>query len=282
MDNIITRFQTEQARSTKSGRMLSDYFCRHLSQIPFETSASIAAQLGLSPMTVMRFLRGQGYSSLDALKAELRLGPISSAWEITGNIENLQCDLREGRLLADMLSQQMEALHSLNQLTHGAQWQPAVDLLIKASALYIAGFQNIGGIAHYFSEQMAYVRNNVRFMDGVNGTYLELFEQADDGRVLVLIDCRRFARKSKILAEAAREAGIPVLFITDSHCDWANLGNVTLTIPAMRWRTWDSFMPLAALLDLLVTSAAIGQGELTVEREKLVAMLQNRFGDFDR
>ena len=282
MEKIIARFQTEEARRTKAGRKLSDYFCRQLNQVPFETSASIAAQLGVSPMTVTRFLREQGYTSLDALKAELRLGPISSAWDITEDMGTLQDDLREGRLLSDMLSQQIEALHSLNQLTHGAAWQPAVDLLVKARSLFVAGFQNIGGIAHYFSEQMAYVRDNVRFMDGQNGTYLELLEQPDDGRVLVLIDCRRFASKSRVLGEAAREAGIPILFITDSHCDWAEVGTVTLTIPAMRWRTWDSFMPLAALLDLLVTSAAIAQGERTVERGRLIAALQSRFGDFER
>jgi len=282
MEQIIARFQSDDARRTKAGRKLSDYFCRQLKQVPFETSASIAAQLGVSPMTVTRFLREQGYNSLDALKAELRLGPISSAWDITEDMATLQDDLRDGRLLSDMLSQQMEAMHSLNQLTHGPAWQPAVDLLVQADALFVAGFQNIGGIARYFSEQMAYVRNNVRFMDGLNGTYLELLEQSGDGRVLVLIDCRRFASKSQTLGEAAREAGIPILLITDSHCDWAQVGSVTLTIPAMRWRTWDSFMPLAALLDLLVTSAVIAQGERTVERSRMVAALQSRFGDFER
>jgi DNA-binding MurR/RpiR family transcriptional regulator len=282
VEQIIARFQTDVARRTKAGRKLSDYFCRQLSQVPFETSASIAGQLGVSPMTVMRFLRQQGYTSLDGLKAELRLGPISSAWDIKEDMTGLQDDLREGRLLSDMLSQQMKALHSLNQLTHGAQWQPAVDLLVQAPSLFVAGYQNIGGIAHYFSEQMTYVRDKVRFMDGQNGTYLELLEQPGDGRALVLIDCRRFASKSRALGEAAREAGIAVLLVTDSHCDWTQVGSVTLSIPAMRWRTWDSFMPLAALLDLLVTSAAIARGERTVERSRLVTSLQSRFGDFER
>lgn len=283
MKHIVDRFRTDEARRTKAGRKLSDYFCKNLNEVPFETAASIATQLGISAMTISRYLRDLGYSSLDALKSELRLGPISSAWDITEKMVDLQRDLRDGRLLSGMVGQQIEALHSLNNLTHSADWQPAVQLLTDAHAVYVAGFQNIGGLARYFGEQLAYVRSNVRYMDGLNGTYLELLEpSANDKRLLVLIDCRRFASKSRVLAKAARAAGIEVLLITDSHCDWAELGTITLSIPAMRWRTWDSFMPLVALLDLLASSAVISQGEAAVERGRVISALQTQFGDFER
>ncbi|HVI50585.1 MAG TPA: MurR/RpiR family transcriptional regulator [Candidatus Sulfotelmatobacter sp.] len=282
MDHIVGKFRSDEARRTKAGRLLSDFFVDNLHAVPFETAASIAAQLGISAMTVTRYLRDLGYSGLDALKAELRLGPISSAWDITENMEDLSRDLRDGRLLADMVSQQIEALHSLNKLTHTPEWQAAVEMLTDAKSVFVAGYQNISGIVRYFSEQMAYVRDGVRYMDGLNGTYLELLEKGGDGRILVLVDCRRFASKSRLLAQAAKEAGIRILIVTDSHCDWAEHGSVTLSIPAMRWRTWDSFMPLAALLDLLVTSAVIAQGESVVKRGRLINALQDRFGDFER
>lgn len=282
MDRIQGLFQSDAARRTKAGRRLSDFFIANLHAVPFETAASIAAQLGISAMTVTRYLRDLGYSGLDALKAELRLGPISSAWDIAEDIDDLGRDLRDGRLLSDMVSQQIEALRSLNSLTHGESWQDAVAALTKAERVFIAGFQNIGGIVRYFAEQMTYVRGGVRYMDGLNGTYLELFEGESARQLLVLVDCRRFASKSRHLAEAAKEAGIPILIVTDSHCDWAGHGTVTLSIPAMRWRTWDSFMPLAALLDLLVTGAIIAQGDAVVKRGRLISRLQDRFGDFER
>lgn len=282
MDHIVEKFRSEEARRTKAGRLLSDFFVGNLPVVPFETAASIAAQLGISAMTVTRYLRDLGYSSLDALKTELRLGPISSAWDITENMDDLRRDLRDGRLLADMVSQQIEALHSLNKLTHGHDWQDAVTALTEAQSIYVAGYQNISGIVRYFAEQMTYVRDGVRYMDGLNGTYLELLEGDPRGRLLVLVDCRRFATKSRLLAQAAREAGIRMLIVTDSHCDWAGQEGITLSIPAMRWRTWDSFMPLAALLDLLVTSAVIAQGDEVVKRGRLISRLQDCFGDFER
>ena len=45
--------------------------------------SSIADKVGLSPMTVTRYLRELGYGSLQELKVELRHGPISSAWDIS-------------------------------------------------------------------------------------------------------------------------------------------------------------------------------------------------------
>ena len=45
MDKIIARFQADEARRTKAGRKLSDYFCRQLKQVPFETSASTRTRL---------------------------------------------------------------------------------------------------------------------------------------------------------------------------------------------------------------------------------------------
>jgi len=282
VDHIVDRFRSDEARRTKAGRRLSDYFVENLPAVPFETASSIAARLGISAMTVTRYLRDLGYGGLDALKAELRRGPISSAWDIAENMDDLRRDLRDGRLLADTVAQQIEVLHSLNKMTHGPDWAQAVAALTEARSIFVAGFQNISGITRYFAEQMAYVRDGIRYMDGLNGTYLELFEGEAAGRLLVLVDCRRFATKSHLLAGAARDAGIRTLIITDSHCTWADAGTVALAIPAMGWRTWDSFMPLAALLDLLVTSAVIAQGDAVVQRGRMISRLQDHFGDFER
>ncbi len=283
MERILAQFRSPPARRTKAGRRLSDYFAKNLHAVPFETAASIAAQLDLSPMTVTRYLRELGYSGLDALKTELRHGPISSAWDITESVEDLRRDQGNGRVLSDLVVQQIEVLQNLNKLSRTPAWDTAVEALTTASSVFIASYQNIGGIVRYFSEQVSYVRPDVRYMDGLNGTYLELFEKTPEDRLLVLVDCRRFATKSRMLYETALEAGVRVLLITDAHCDWAQDDRATtLAIPAMRWRTWDSFMPLAALLDLLVTSAILALGESVVERAQHIRRLQDRFGDFEK
>jgi DNA-binding MurR/RpiR family transcriptional regulator len=56
---------------TRSERVIAAYLRAHARELPFETAASIARKVGVSPMTVGRFLRGLGYDGLSAVKAEL-------------------------------------------------------------------------------------------------------------------------------------------------------------------------------------------------------------------
>ncbi|MFM0116910.1 MurR/RpiR family transcriptional regulator [Paraburkholderia nemoris] len=288
VNQIVKKLKSDTARQTRSDRLLAHYFETNLRQIPFETAASIAEKVGVSPMTAGRFLRRLGYNGLDEFKKELQRvtnsgGPKSSAWELSGSLEELQRDQNEGKLTGDLVAQQIEVLQSMAVMTHSERWNLAVDTITSAKTVFVASFQNISGIARYFSEQLHYIRSDVTYMDGSNGTYLEMFGSTSKDRLLILIDCRRFASKTRPLAQQARNAGVKVLLITDIHCDWAaEDSDISLILPSMRWRTWDSFMPLAALLDLLVTNCLVAAGDAVKERAKLVRSLQDTFGEFVR
>ena len=58
---ILERLGSEELRRSKSDKLLAQYLERHIAELPFETARSIAAKVGVSPMTVGRFLRRVGY-----------------------------------------------------------------------------------------------------------------------------------------------------------------------------------------------------------------------------
>jgi DNA-binding MurR/RpiR family transcriptional regulator len=234
-------------------------------------------------MTVGRFLRRLGFQGVDGLKSELRSGAVSSAWQLTDRIETLREDLKAGRLMAELMQEQVETLHRLYEMSNQERWISAVEMILGAREVFIASYQNIGGIARYFAEQLSYARDGVRYMDGLNGTYVELLGHPPEDTLLILIDARRFASKSRILANEAAKAGHRMLVITDQHCDWLDPErHRALILPPATARTWDSFMSLAALLDFLMTSIVIAGGDAVAERTKRIEFLQDRFGDFDR
>jgi DNA-binding MurR/RpiR family transcriptional regulator len=271
------------ADGTPAERRLARFFLDNMADIPFETAASIATKMDLSPMTVGRFLRRLGFQGVDGLKSELRSGAVSSAWQLTDRIETLREDLKAGRLMAELMQEQVETLHRLYEMSNQERWISAVDMILGAREIFIASYQNIGGIARYFAEQLSYARDGVRYMDGLNGTYVELLGHPAEDTLLILIDARRFASKSRILANEAAKAGHRMLVITDQHCDWLDPErHRALILPPATARTWDSFMSLAALLDFLMTSIVIAGGDAVAERTKRIEFLQDRFGDFDR
>lgn len=270
------------ATGTPAERRLARFFIDNLANLPFETAASIGQQLHLSPMTVSRFLRGLGFQGLDGLKTELRLRATTTAWQVSDTPDILQRDLQNGQLLAEVMTDQIETLHRLYVLSKQPAWAEAVGRLLTAREVFVASYQNIGGIARYFAEQLAYARDGVRYLDGLNGTYVELLDHPPEGTLLVLVDCRRFASKSRILAREATAAGHQLLVITDQYCDWVTEDQCALMLPATRSRTWDNFMSLAALLDFLMTSVIADGGEEVRRRTQRVARLQDMFGDFEK
>lgn len=283
MTELNEMLQRLASEGTPAERRLARFFIDNFNDLPFETATSIADKMAMSPMTVGRFLRRLGFQGVDGLKEALRSDAVSSAWQITDRIDVLRKDLAEGRLLAELMAEQIETLHRLYEMSNQPHWTKAVAMIGAANEVFVASYQNIGGIARYFSEQLSYARDKVRYMDGLNGTYVELLDHPPEGTLLILIDCRRFASKSRILAKAASEAGHKVLIVTDRHCDWIDPErHVALVLPPVRHRTWDSFMSLAALLDFLVTSVVIAAGEGVRERTDRITELQTLFGDFDK
>ena len=57
---------------TTSEQKIAAYLQHNISGIPFETAASLAQRVGVSPMTVGRFLRNLGYTGFADLKKSLR------------------------------------------------------------------------------------------------------------------------------------------------------------------------------------------------------------------
>jgi len=279
----MEKLKLSAATGTPAERRIAKYFSEHLADLPLETAASIADRLDLSPMTVGRFLRSLGYQGLDGIYFGQKTPSVGSAWQISERTDILHKDLQEGRLLAELMSEQIDALHKIYAMTSQEPWRRAEQAILGAREIFIASYQNVSGIARYFAEQLSYARDNVRYMDGQNGTYLELLGHDPANTLLIVIACRRFASKARMLTRTAQKAGHRVLLITDQHCDWGREEvQMALTLPAIRSRTWDTAMALAALLDFLVTAIAVAGGESTNHRTRRIGELQDLFGDFAR
>lgn len=279
--NLLARLREPQNRQTKADILISNYIERNLAELPFETAKSIAESVGLSQMTVGRYLRRLGYEGLDDLKKELRRGESRTAWQVKGHFERLQKDVRDGHLLAELIQQQIEDLSRVYELSKSPQWHEAIDLLVKSEEVFVAAYQNVRGIAQYFASQLSYARPKVAFVDGLNGTYSEVLDGSTADRCLLLFDVRRFASKAKPLAEEARAVGMKVILVTDDTCTWAQeVSDIPIIMPGARGPLWDGAATTVALLDLMISNLIVELGDSVNERVDRLTRLQDIFGDF--
>lgn len=232
---------------TASEQKIATYLLDNLRGIPFETAASLGRNVGVSSMTVGRFLRNLGYAGVGELKQELRgdaewlklykSPKLSSDADVAG--KNLQADIR--------------ALTDVHGLIQREEWEPIVHLLAVADRVSVASFQQGRFLGLGFAALLQYVRSNVYFADGVDGAYTDVLLDSTEHSCVVLIDVQRYSRHFRVLAEEAVARHIPLIVITDAHCYWARqLTQHVLTLPMRGERVWHSFADFTSLFSLLV------------------------------
>ena len=172
-------------------------------------------------MTVGRFLRTLGYLNFDELRREVSRSQTARSWRVGDRYEQFT---RSGACGAagSSFDREVEALIAAYELASGDRWKELVKRIATTQEVYVAGFQTVRGVAMDFAARLEYLREGVRLLDGVNGTYAELFARSRViKRCVVIVDIRRYARQAQLLAKAALQAGIPAAIVTDAQCHWA-------------------------------------------------------------
>jgi DNA-binding MurR/RpiR family transcriptional regulator len=242
---------------TTSEQKIASYLLHNISGIPFETAASLGKRVGVSAMTVGRFLRNLGYAGVGDLKEELRG---DAPWMQLYKVPEPSAD-------ADYVNESLQAeIRSLNDvyaLTRTEEWAPIVKMLVSADRVSVASFQHGSFLGLGFASSLQHVRPRVSFESGADGSYTGMLLDSTEKSCVVLIDIRRYSRHFRLLAEEVVERGIPLLIITDTQCYWARqLTRHVLMIPMQTGRAWHSFGTLTSLFSLLINAVIREMGDV--------------------
>lgn len=268
-NKVAQQLRERYDQFTVAERMIAGWLLDNMASIPFETAASIGQRVGVSAMTVSRFLKSLGYSGLAALKDDLR-GELGDApWLLPP---------RAGAGPDSRLKAETAAIADVYRLAQTPEWAAIVVLLATAPNVYVAGFQSERGLASGFAHQLLYVRPGVHSLDGASGLYAEMLE-ASPRDVFVLVDIRRYSRHFRLLAERAVAAGVPVVVVTDPYCPWArDLTPHILAAEVSLGHFWDMDTALASLLNLLADDVMRRIGTAKVHAR--LALLSDRYSEF--
>lgn len=256
---------------TASEQKIATYLLDNIRAIPFETAASLGRNVGVSSMTVGRFLRNLGYAGVGELKQELR---DDAEWMklYKNSAPSPDADGTGGNLQADI-----RALTDVHALVHRDEWTPIVHLLASADRVSVASFQQGRFLGLGFASLLQYVRPNVYFADGVDGAYTDVLLDSNERSCVVLVDVRRYSRHFRVLAEEVAARGIPLVVITDTHCYWARkLTDHVLTLKIRDERVWHSFTDFTSLFSLLVGAVSDESGDV-YERIGDINRLREKF-----
>jgi DNA-binding MurR/RpiR family transcriptional regulator len=279
--SLAEKLRADFSQLTKSEKAVASYMLTHMNRMPYETAASIAESAGVSSMTVSRFLRNLGFNGLSDLKEHMRTDIDATPLLISDRLKRIRKAASRNEKLSDNLELEIQATLGVYELASGAVGRRVIEALAASSDVFVTGFQTISGIASDFAGRLDYIRPNVRFLDGKNGTFSELLAGGGGRPCLTLFEMRRYTKLSLRLAEAAREAGLPTIILCDSHCYWArDYSDMVLSVSTESHLFWDSQAPFLTLGNLLLDAVISRLGDSVEKRVRKMRALQECFDAF--
>lgn len=261
---------------TTAEQKIAAYLLQNPGGIPFENASSLGRRVGVSAMTVGRFLRNLGYDGLNDLKEELRG---DAPWlQLYRNPDVVG----DPATMPESLKAEIHGITTAYALTRTPEWKAIVNLLVDADRVSVASFHQGRFLGLGFATLMQSVKPHTRFEEGLDGAYTDLLLDSTGKSCVLLIDFRRYSRHFRILAEECAARGIPLAIITDSQCYWARqLTDRVLMLPAEMERPWHNFTAAMSLLSLLIGAVTHAQGDMfdrigdiTQMRQKLVGYVE--------
>ncbi|WP_414900614.1 MurR/RpiR family transcriptional regulator [Sphingomonas flavalba] len=283
MLDLFARLEAENARYTAAERQIALFLLNNRELIPFETAASIAARLGISAVTVGRFCRMLGFKHFRALKEQLRASA-NLPWLQGADFQEFLSAFSDSDTRRKTLEREIELMIAVYERSQNTMWAQAVATIAEARQIDVVGFQTERGVAAILAHNLQYVRPGVTLVDGASGHFADVLLDDPADRCLIIVDIRRYSSQSRLLAEKARDIGLPLVIITDTLCDWApRLTSAVLTADSDGALFWQSSVPMVALVNLLVNDVVgHGGGRDVEQRLERVSKLYDEFTGFVR
>lgn len=244
---------------TASEQKIAHYLLHNIRDLPFETAASLSKRVGVSPMTVGRFLRTLGYDGLNELKEALRG---DGSWR---HLYKEPEQPKDTDAVAAHLQSEIRALTDVHALVGTKEWKSVTKLLMSADRVSVASFQHAAFLAEGFAKTLEHLRPHVSFHSGSDGAYIDMLLGSTRNSCVVLLDMRRYFKQFRVLAEEVAARGIPLVMITDTDCYWARDLTPHVLMIRPSW-VWHSYSAYTTLFSLLATSFVQEMGEEVMER----------------
>jgi len=202
---------------THSHRQMADYVLAHPLQAATMPIDELAATLGVSVATANRFARALEFEGYPQFRAALVLG-----FETTlAPVEKLRNKLEHSATAADVfasaLAQAQRNIELTRQSLDAQSCEQAVAAILKARRIYIAGFGSSSWLGGLLQRSLDPYCDNVQLLASVESSSYgaRVLARLKPDDLLIAIAYPRYFGDTILLARRARDAGVPVLALTD-------------------------------------------------------------------
>lgn len=269
MDNnydIITRINETYSGMSKGHKKIASYIMEHYDQAAFMTAAALGKELCISESTVVRFAAGIGYDGYPGMQAALAAW-VKSKLNTVGQMGARYAGSTQSEVLGSVLENDRENIRATMENLDPAAFQTAVDIILEARTVYIAGIRSCAPLAEFLSFYLNMIRGNIVLLKTTSLS--EVFEQMlriGKEDAIIGISFPRYSMRTLKAMEFANDRNAKVITITDSVHSPMNLySSCNLLARSEMVSIVDSLAAPLSLINALVVALCLKRPETVKE-----------------
>ena len=238
VDELIAKIAAAYESLPRQLKSIASYIEQHRSSVMMDRVSDIAQACNVHPSAVVRFSKHFGFSGFSEMQAIFRqayteqVAPIQSYQQrVRKLITNSRARLRGSDIAREFID---GSRHGLDELASGLDtdaFNEALDLLVKAKAIYIAGVRRSFAAASYLAYALQHTRKRVILAPGLGGMHREQISSIRKGDALVAISFLPYGKETQYCVRMAHHNRASTLIITDSQMSpLARFASVLLTV----------------------------------------------------
>ncbi|MCP3892770.1 MAG: MurR/RpiR family transcriptional regulator [Desulfobulbaceae bacterium] len=247
---------------TSKGKILADFVQSCPDKAVFMTTRQLAAAVGVSEATVVRFVRQLDFTSYSLFIDKLR-EHIDTELTLLDRYQLAQSVVHnEDELLEKMLTQNIEDIKSLSQFIDLDEIKKVRDLIKNAKSVHIIGSRISYSFASHMSWTLSKLRPEVHLLNGSDTTCIDKLAFIDPDSVIVIIATTRYPNDLIKLGKLVRRQRLKMILLTESStCPLSQISNQILIAPSTGIPYLNASISLLCLVNYLVQSLAADMGE---------------------
>lgn len=269
---------TRYPELTSKGKILADFTLSNPDKAVFMTTRKLAAAVGVSEATVVRFVRQLQYDSYALFIQALRELIDTELTLIERNRLANSAVRSEDAELERITNQDIENIRAMSKNIDLSEVKKIRILLKEAEALYIIGSRLSYTSAYYMGWTLAKIRKNVTIFKGSDRTTIDQLIFASKKSAVVVIATSRYPNELIKMGKLVKRHKLKLILLTDSSsCPLIQFSDHILIAPLKTIPFLGNPASLISLINYLVHTLAADMGnKLKNHQEKLEqAYLEN-------
>lgn len=265
--NILLSIEEKLPTMTKSQLIIANEILQNPSILLFSSLEQLAAQLGVSTATIVRFANLFGLHGYAELQARFRSHYQQFAEpevRFSTNL-NFRSENQEEDLLYNAYLLQMQILESYYTKDLELKLQKATELLSNAAHIYTAGSRAGYSIAYYLGHHLNRIFHNCDIIQSTDRLAdMAVRITADD--VVFIANHPRYTKAMYEFARATKEASAKLIVICDTFLSpYSKLADVLFAVSNESVDFHNSMIPAMMTAELLITSMMRRNNDRTQE-----------------